>query len=111
MKTTRLALAAATAGLMLAGVGPLGAANDVKILQKGKEFSAREIRIKAGDLVTFVNADPITHNVYSATPGFEFDLRTQHPGQASSVPFARPGKVKVECAIHPKMKLDVDVAP
>jgi cytochrome c peroxidase len=109
VKTISITIAAAAAGVILAA-GPL-TASDFRIVQKSKEFSSHEVRIKAGDQLTFVNADAITHNVYSATPGFEFDLRTQHPGQTSSVAFAKPGKLKVECAMHPKMRLDVEVTP
>jgi plastocyanin len=59
--------------------------------------------------VTFVNDDDNVHNVYSATPGQEFDLGAQQPGTAGSHVFATSGEVKVRCAIHPRMRLTVTV--
>jgi len=94
----------------LGGVHPAGAA-DVAITQRDKSFSEKSLTVKSGDRVVFTNADGIVHNVYSATPGHEFELKTQKPGQSDTVPFTKPGTVEVQCAIHPKMKLQVTVAP
>jgi plastocyanin len=87
------------------------AAPDYLIIQKDRAFSVRTLTIRAGDRVVFTNADSITHNVYSVTPGLEFDLRSQAPGQSDTVTFAKQGTLVVECAIHPKMKLQVVVTP
>jgi len=97
-------------GLAVIVAGPASAA-DHSIIQKDKAFSEKTLAIKVGDRITFSNADSITHNVFSATRGMEFDLRTQVPGQSSTVPFSKAGSLLVECAIHPKMKLQVTVAP
>jgi len=86
-----------------------GAATDHKINQQNKGFSAKEIAIAKGDAITFVNSDEVTHNVYSVTPGLEFELRTQAPGKSDTVKFDKPGSLTVECAIHPKMKLQITV--
>ena len=86
-----------------------GAATDHKINQQNKNFSTKEIAIAAGDSITFMNADEVTHNVYSVTPGLEFELRTQAPGKSDLVKFDKAGTLTVECAIHPKMKLQVTV--
>ncbi len=97
-------------GVAVALAGP-ATAGDRTIVQKDKEFSEQTLSLKTGDRLTFTNADSFTHNVYSATKGMEFDLRTQAPGSSSTVPFAKAGSLLVECAIHPKMKLQVTVAP
>ena len=97
-------------GGALAVATPATAA-DHAVAQKDKAFSTPAITVKAGDRITFTNADSITHNVYSVTKGYEFDLKTQAPGHSDTVPFPRAGNVEVECAIHPKMKLKVTVAP
>jgi plastocyanin len=94
----------------LAVVTP-ASATDHAVAQKDKAFSTTAITVKAGDRITFTNADSITHNVYSVTKGYEFDLKTQTPGHSDTVPFPKAGSVDVECAIHPKMKLKVTVAP
>lgn len=82
---------------------------DRTILQKDRAFSESEITIRPGDKVVFKNGDEFTHNVFSVTPGMEFDLRRQAPGASSSVPFEKEGTAEVRCSIHPKMKLLVHV--
>jgi plastocyanin len=82
---------------------------DLTVAQKNKEFSERELKIAPGDSITFMNHDEVTHNVYSATKGLEFELKTQPPGKSDTVKFDRTGTLMVECAIHPKMKLRVHI--
>lgn len=84
------------------------AAADFTIVQKNRAFSVRQITLKVGDQIAFVNDDPVNHNVYSETRGTEFDL-VQHPGSTHRVRFTQPGVVEVQCAIHPVMRLEVQV--
>ena len=84
-------------------------ADPVVVTQKGKAFSAKQVTLKVGDAISFVNDDDITHNVYSRSRGHKFDIGAQRPGTAISHQFTAPGKVKVRCAIHPRMKLTVNV--
>jgi plastocyanin len=85
------------------------AAREVVVDQKDKQFSEKELRIKAGDTVKFVNSDPFFHNVYSLSDAKTFDLGSYPKGQLRGVTFEKPGVVEVECAIHPTMKLKVHV--
>jgi plastocyanin len=94
--------------LLVAVALPMVAA-DHEIVQSDRTFSKQEITIKAGDQIIFKNADEVTHNVYSATPGMSFDLKRQAPGASSTVPFLKEGTAEVQCSIHPKMKLIVHV--
>lgn len=87
----------------------LALAGDTTIVQKDREFSQTTLSIKPGDSVTFRNGDTVTHNVFSNTPGLEFDIRRQAPGGSSTVPFPKEGEVEVRCSIHPKMKLMISV--
>jgi len=84
------------------------AAADFTINQKNKVFSVRQITIKVGDRITFVNDDSVNHHVFSATQGSEIDI-VQRPGRSDTVRFSQPGTVDVECAIHPDMTLEVQV--
>jgi plastocyanin len=84
-------------------------AEDVVVSQKDKAFSEKKISVKVGDTISFVNDDDITHNVYSRSKGHKFDIGAQRPGTSVSHQFSAPGKVKVRCAIHPRMKLTVNV--
>jgi len=84
-------------------------ADEIVVNQKGKAFSEKQITLKAGDTISFVNDDDITHNVYSRSKGHRFDIGAQRPGTVVGHQFTEPGKVKVRCAIHPRMKLTVNV--
>jgi len=84
-------------------------ASEVVIDQQNKEFSEKSVHIKVGDSVKFVNKDDIVHEVHSDSDGNDFDLGAQKPGAETAHTFDKPGTVKVRCAIHPKMKLEVVV--
>jgi plastocyanin len=84
-------------------------ASDHEINQQDRHFSQTEITIKVGDTISFKNSDEVTHNVFSTTPGMEFDLHRQAPGASSTIPFNKPGDAEVDCSIHPRMKLLVHV--
>jgi plastocyanin len=105
---TRKRLALST--LVLAG-GLVAAsqASDVVVVQKEKAFNVTSINVRSGDRVIFRNDDQVVHNVYSTTPGFEFEIKTQLPGQTSEQRFKGEGEAEVRCAIHPQMKLKVHV--
>jgi plastocyanin len=81
----------------------------VSVSQKGKAFSASAIAVKAGDTVTFVNDDNVTHNIMSTSAGNTFNLGPQKPGVSSPVTFKAAGDAMIVCAIHPQMKLKVTV--
>lgn len=104
MKIMNLALAAA----FLAGASMAFAAEKT-IGQKGKQFSERNVTIKKGDTLVFVNDDNIAHNVMSRTAGNTFNLGSQMPGRSTPVTFDKAGDIEVICAIHPGMKMAVKV--
>ena len=58
--------------------------------------------------IKFVNADKMGHNINSKGAD-SFDLGLQKPGADMSRKFAKAGKYKLRCTIHPKMKLKVTV--
>lgn len=89
----------------LATAGP----SEVTVTQKNKKFDRREITIAQGDTVRFVNADAVSHNIYSVSPPEDFDLGIQGPGTSSTHTFSRKGTFKVRCIIHSRMKLTVKV--
>ena len=95
----------------LAALTGLALAEEFRVVQRNQEFSVRDLEVRVGDRVTFVNGDNVTHNVYSETKGMEFEIELQPPGRADSITFARPGTLEVRCAIHSAMKLRVDVKP
>ena len=97
---TLLALAAGSA-----------AAEEHVVAQKNKAFSVKKLSLKVGDTVKFVNEDSFAHNVFSLSAPKSFDLGSFGTGGTKSVTFDKPGKVEVECAVHPDMRLDIEVKP
>jgi plastocyanin len=84
-------------------------AKDFEVLQKDKKFSQKTLTVKVGDSVSFKNEDSFSHNVFSLSDTKTFDLGSYPQGQAKKVTFDKPGTVEVECAIHPDMKLTIEV--
>jgi plastocyanin len=87
------------------------AAQEFVVSQKNKAFSQATLTIKAGDKVSFRNDDTFAHNIFSLSDLMQFDLGTYPQGQAKSVVFTKPGQYDIECAIHPEMKLVINVKP
>ena len=97
------------AAALLAAAGA-GHAADHLVTQQGNQFSTRELRVKAGDTVSFRNDDPHFHNIFSLSDTQPFDLGSFRGGESRKVTFAKEGEVDVECAIHPNMKMTIKVA-
>jgi len=79
------------------------------VSQKNKQFVPGEITIGVGDSLSFSNDDVVTHNVFSRSEGFAFNLKLQSPGKVHAVPFTQAGTAEIRCAFHPTMKLRVIV--
>lgn len=81
------------------------------VVQKGKAFSVEKLEVKVGESVVFANEDDTVHNVFSRSETKKFTFPVQKVGEKSSVTFDKAGTVEVRCAIHPKMKMVIDVKP
>lgn len=97
--------------LFVAGVSIVSAvqAAEFEVVQKDKKFSQKALAVKVGDSVSFKNEDPFVHNIFSLSDVKTFDLGSYSQGQSKKVTFDKPGPVEIECAIHPDMKLAVEV--
>lgn len=97
--------------MIVAGVTMAAAvhATDFEVLQKDKKFSQKSLTLKVGDAVNFKNEDPFMHNIFSLSDTKTFDLGSYPQGQSKKVTFDKPGTVEIECAIHPDMKLLIEV--
>ena len=104
-----LAWALPCTALIMAGAA--WAAQEHVVAQKNKSFSVKKLTVKVGDTVKFVNEDSFAHNIFSLSAAKSFDLGSFGNGGSKSVTFDKPGKVEVECAVHPDMRLDVEVTP
>lgn len=100
--------------MALLGIVPALCAENFLVEQKNKTFinkgaKVEMLKIKIGDTIDFKNLDPYFHNVFSLSDTKLFDLGSYPEGQSRSVTFDKAGKVDVECAIHPNMKMTVEV--
>jgi plastocyanin len=76
---------------------------------RGKTILPHVSAVPAGSTITFPNEDPITHNLFSLTPGSAFDLGLYRKGAGRTHKFDTPGAVNVYCNIHPTMSAVVHV--
>ena len=104
MKTLTCLVAAFLAGATVAAL-----AAEQTIRQKGKMFSESSVTVRKGEKLVFVNDDNVAHNIFSTSPGNDFNLGLLTPGSTASVSFDKAGDVDVICAIHPQMKMKVKV--
>lgn len=82
-----------------------------RMMQKNATFAPGVLVVEAGTTVDFPNEDKIYHNVFSLTPGNEFDLGLYRGGVSKSTQLTTPGEVSVYCNIHPEMVARVLVVP
>jgi plastocyanin len=101
----RMFLAAA----LVAAIPGFASASDYQVHQKGNQFDTSTLKLKVGDSVTFMNEDTHHHNIFSLSETQPFDLGSFRGGESRKVTFGKDGRVDVECAIHPGMKMTVDV--
>ena len=73
------------------------------LLQKNKTFTPHLLVVPVGSSVSFPNADPFFHNVFSLFDGKRFDLGLYEAGSTRSVVFSRPGVSYIFCNIHSGM--------
>jgi plastocyanin len=95
--------------LLLSVSAVLAASSEHVVGQKNKAFSAATLKVKVGDTVSFRNDDPFFHNIFSLSEVQSFDLGSFPQGQSRKATFTKPGTIEVECAIHPQMKMVIQV--
>ena len=79
------------------------------IEQKDEAFVPRVVAITRGSTISFPNADPFFHNVFSLSRGANFDLGRFPRGESPSRRFPNAGLVKVYCHIHSHMTASIMV--
>ncbi len=89
-------------------------AKDYTVTQKDKAFmyenqKVQTIALKSGDTIHFKNEDTVFHNIFSLSKVMPFNLGAYDKGKSKSVNFNKAGKINVECAIHPRMVIEVVV--
>jgi len=82
-----------------------------ELIQRNQRFEPRLLVVPAGSTVSFPNADPIFHNVFSLSSTKKFDLGYYPENHSRTVKFDEPGVVQVYCHLHPNMYAAVVVTP
>jgi plastocyanin len=101
---------AATQLTLVPGVVADGTSVDIKLFQ----FKPKELEVKRGGMVTWMNGDAIDHSVTSGNPGkptdaFDSDFFAQ--GASFSHTFTESGTFTYFCRRHPHMQGAVKVLP
>jgi plastocyanin len=82
-----------------------------ELIQQNHRFEPQMLVIPVGSSVSFPNADPIFHNVFSLSSVKKFDLGYFPAGQTRVIKFDAPGVVQVYCHLHPNMYAAIVVVP
>src|SRR5437868_7994836 len=95
---------------LFAYYGAFAQAGEFVVGQANKAFTVNTLKIKVGDSVSFRNDDPFFHNIFSLSEVQSFDLGSFPQGQSRRITFNTAGTVEVECAIHPEMRMVIEVS-
>ena len=97
--------------LFLAGAVRVGFAlgTEVIVSQRNRAFSPNAVELALGDTLSIHNDDQFVHDVLVDSQNFSFDSGEQAIGQNVQIKFPAAGHYRVTCAIHPKMRLEVEV--
>lgn len=101
--------------LGLLGLASNALAKTHTVEQANKSFqmhgkTVAKIAVQVGDKINFVNKDSVFHNIFSMSDITKFNFGAFGNGESKSYVFNKPGKSVIECAIHPRMVLEVDVS-
>jgi plastocyanin len=94
---------------LLASVGGALAADIVVVSQRNRQFHPDHLTVAAGTTVRVMNDDKVTHHLYIDSSDMPFDSGEQPVGKTIDLHFDKAGRFQVRCAIHPTMRLDIDV--
>jgi plastocyanin len=82
---------------------PRRAPTTFQMMTRGKMLMPHVLAVPQGSTVTFPNDDPISHNLFSLSPGNTFDLGLYRRGGGKAHKFDDAGIVNVYCNVHPNM--------
>jgi len=89
--------------LSAASANPAPPPGHFTLVQKNRMFTPHLLVVPVGSTVSFPNADPFFHNVFSLFNGKRFDLGLYEAGKSKDVVFSREGVSYIFCNIHPQM--------
>ena len=87
--------------LLVAVAGSPVRASDIEVKIDNFTFNPKQVTVKAGNSITWVNHDDIPHTVTSQTQAFR--SKALDTDDKFSFTFATPGTYSYFCALHPQM--------
>jgi plastocyanin len=87
---------------------PPKTADGVKVSVQDNSFAPGNVKVKAGETVTFTNDGAVAHTV-TGVGGATFDSGTLAPGKTFSFIAEGKGKLTYVCTIHAGMKGTIEV--
>jgi plastocyanin len=79
-------------------VTPSPASGGPSVRMKKFEFTPKEIKVKVGTTVTWMNAGTTAHSATAIDKSF--NTRNLQPGETKSVTFSTPGTFVYHCVFH-----------
>ena len=83
---------------------------EFEVRQADRMFAPAQIVIGKGSVVHFANDETFVHHAFIDSPQFKADTGDIPPGERRDIVFTQPGLYTIRCAIHPQMKLIVEVS-
>jgi plastocyanin len=94
--------------LGLASGAAIGA--EFQVHQSNRLFVPSRLIVGLGSVVRFANDEKFVHHAFVDTPQFKADTGDIPPGERRNIVFSQAGLYTVRCAIHPQMKMTVEVS-
>lgn len=88
---------------------PLIPSQSLLISQRAKAFTPGSVKVKRGQALTILNDDTRTHNVRIVDRRWKFNSGAQDPGESIVMKLDHLGRFEAHCAIHPTMRLTIDI--
>ncbi len=83
---------------------------EFEVRQADRLFAPARIMVGKGSVVHFANDEKFVHHAFVDTPQFAADTGDIPPGESRDIVFTQPGIYSIRCAIHPQMRLTVEVS-
>jgi plastocyanin len=83
---------------------------EFEVRQYDRLFLPANLAVGKGGVVHFANDENFVHHAFVDAPQFKADTGDIPPGESRAIVFARPGSYVVRCAIHPQMRMVVEVS-
>ena len=94
--------------LGLASGAAIGA--EFQVHQSNRLFVPSRLIVGLGSVVRFANDEKFVHHGCADRHRFKQDTADIPPGERLNIVFSQPGLYTVRCAIHPQMKMTVEVS-